>query len=82
MRIGFKLNNRFAFTMAEVLIVLGIIGFVAALVLPPLIANTQDAEYKAGKDKVRMSIAEAGRILVLQIVSRVLPVLRILWRTT
>ena len=56
-------SPRHAFTLAEVLITLGIIGVVAAMVLPAVIQNSQDAEYKTGKDKVRMSIAEAGRIL-------------------
>ena len=51
------------FTIAEIIIVLSIIGFVAEITLPPLISNVQDSIYKLGKDKVRMSIAEAGRIL-------------------
>jgi type II secretory pathway pseudopilin PulG len=50
-------------TLAEVLITLGIIGVVAALVIPAMIQNSQDAEYKTGKDKVRMSIAEAGKMM-------------------
>ncbi len=52
-----------AFTLAEVLLTLGIIGIVAALVIPTVIQNSQEAEYKTGKEKVRMSIAEAGKIL-------------------
>lgn len=34
-------NNKVAFTLAEVLITLGIIGVVAAMTLPTLIANYQ-----------------------------------------
>ena len=34
-------NNKFAFTLAEVLITLGIIGVVAAMTLPTLIQNHQ-----------------------------------------
>lgn len=52
-----------AFTLAEVLITLGVIGIVAAMVIPGVIQNSQDAEYKTAKDKVRMSIAEAGKIM-------------------
>jgi len=43
--------------------VLGIIGIVAEMTLPAVIQDAQDAQYKMGKDKVRMSIAEAGKIL-------------------
>ena len=50
-------------TLAEVLITVGIIGVVAALTIPAVIQNSQEAEYKTGKDKVRMSIAEAGKML-------------------
>ena len=34
-------HKKFAFTMAEVLITLGVIGVVAAMTLPPLIENYQ-----------------------------------------
>ncbi len=33
------------------------------MTIPGLVQSVQDAQYKTGKDKVRMSIAEAGRIL-------------------
>ena len=52
-----------AFTLAEVIIVIGIIGIVAEMTIPQLVLDAQDAQYKMGKDKVRMSIAEAGKIL-------------------
>jgi len=61
---SFSLRSpRSAFTLAEVILVLGIIGIVAEMTLPAVIQDAQDAQYKAGKDKVRMSIAEAGRVL-------------------
>ncbi len=42
----YKINiKRIAFTLAEVLISLGIIGVVCAMTIPTLIANTQHAEY-------------------------------------
>ena len=36
-----------AFTLAEVLITLGIIGVVAAMTIPTLIANTRAQQYRA-----------------------------------
>lgn len=36
------------FTLAEVLITLGIIGVVAAMTIPTLLSQTNDAEYKTG----------------------------------
>lgn len=52
-----------AMTLAEIIIVIGVIGIVAEIVLPQIITDVQEAQYKTAKDKVRMSIAEAGRIL-------------------
>lgn len=42
-----KIQKYKAFTIAEVLITLGIIGVVAALTIPSLMKNYQDAQYKA-----------------------------------
>lgn len=39
------MNKKFGFTLAEVLITLGIIGIVAAMTIPPLLANKQKEEY-------------------------------------
>lgn len=47
----FGLKKRFAFTLAEVLITLGVIGIVCAMTIPTLIKNTQDAEFKTGYKK-------------------------------
>ena len=43
------LNNRvnWAFTLAEVLVTLGIIGVVAALTIPSLVSNTKKSEVSA-----------------------------------
>ncbi|MEI8128780.1 MAG: type II secretion system protein [bacterium] len=60
---NFRILAQKAMTLAEVIIVLGILGLVAEMTLPSLIQNVQDAQYKTGKDKVRMSIAEAGKML-------------------
>lgn len=58
----FIFNNMFsrlAFTIAEVLIVLGIIGIIAEMTIPTLMKNTQDAEFKAGFKKSFSEIAQA-----------------------
>lgn len=35
-------KNKFAFTLAEVLVTLGIIGVVAAITMPTLVANNRE----------------------------------------
>ena len=42
-----------AFTLAEVLITLGIIGVVAAMTMPALIANTKKSEISAKLKKIQ-----------------------------
>ena len=49
------------FTLAEVLITLGIIGVVTALTLPPLIKNINDKEYSTARKRVLSTIGEAVR---------------------
>ncbi len=44
-------KRKVAFTLAEVLITLGIIGIVAALTLPSVITNIQDYQYKSALKK-------------------------------
>ena len=48
--------NKPAFTLAEVLITLGIIGVVAAMTIPTLISNTNGAQFKTGFKKACFSI--------------------------
>lgn len=48
-----------AFTLAEVLITLGIIGVVAAVTLPSLITNIQDKHFKAMFKKQYSAVAQA-----------------------
>ena len=54
-------NNvrRAAFTLAEVLITLGIIGIVAALTMPSLIANYQKSQFEAGVKKMASVVGQA-----------------------
>lgn len=50
-----------AFTLAEVLITLGIIGIVAAITIPALINNINDIQYKTALKKVYTVISEATK---------------------
>ena len=45
------MTKRFGFTLAEVLITLGIIGVVAAMTIPTLISNTNGAQFKTAYKK-------------------------------
>lgn len=51
--------KRFGFTLAEVLITLGIIGVVAALTIPALLNNIQDAQYKMAYKKAYSMASQA-----------------------
>ena len=48
-----------AFTLAEVLITLGIIGVVAAMTMPTLINSTQGAQYKTAYKKALSVMSQA-----------------------
>ena len=52
-------NKNFAFTLAETLIVMGVIGIVAALTIPNLNASTNDAEKIAKFKKTYAELAQA-----------------------
>ena len=49
------------FTLAEVLIALGVIGVVAAITLPRLISDIKEKQYEAGRQKALLIIGEAGK---------------------
>ncbi|MBR1754390.1 type II secretion system protein [bacterium] len=51
--------KKFGFTLAEVLITLGIIGVVAAMTIPTLMQKTNDAELKSGFKKM-ISVVNQG----------------------
>lgn len=57
------MKNKFlkiaAFTLAEVLITLGIIGMVAVLTIPPLMQNSQDAQFKTAWKKEYSDLSQA-----------------------
>ena len=46
------MKKRLGFTLAEVLITLGIIGVVAAMTIPTLMNQTGQAEFKTGLKKM------------------------------
>ena len=49
------------FTLAEVLITLGIIGVVSAIVIPAIITDIQGKQYSVARKKALATIGEAGR---------------------
>ena len=59
-------SRKVAFTLAEVLITLAIVGVVAAMTMPVLINKVHDREYDRAREKALNSIGEAGRLLAVQ----------------
>ena len=59
-------GRKFGFTLAEVLITLGIIGVVAAMTMPTIINNIKYHSYDNAKRKVLNSIGEAGKLLAIE----------------
>lgn len=53
------MTKRFGFTLAEVLITLGIIGVVAAMTIPTLMNQTGEAEFKTGFKKIISTLNQA-----------------------
>lgn len=60
------MKKRFGFTLAEVLITLGIIGVVAAMTIPTLIANTNGAKFRSQFKKSLSTLNQAGLMAVAQ----------------
>ncbi len=54
------MTKKFGFTLAEVLITLGIIGVVAAMTIPTLIANTNGAKFRSQFKKTISTLNQAG----------------------
>lgn len=53
-------KKKFGFTLAEILITLGIIGVVAAMTIPTLMKNTQDIELKSAWKKAYSVFSQAA----------------------
>lgn len=56
------MKNERGFTLAEVLITLGIIGIVAAMTIPTLVANIKGAQYRAKFKKIISTLSNAARL--------------------
>ncbi len=56
------LHRKSGFTLAEVLITLGIIGIVAAMTIPTLIANTRSQQYRSKLKKTISTLSQAARL--------------------
>jgi len=61
-----NLKRQTAFTLAEVLITLLIIGIIASIVIPGLIADTKDAEFKTAWKKVFADFSQAGKLAAIE----------------
>ena len=59
-------KRKAAFTLAEVLITIGIIGIVAALTIPAIIANTQGKEYEVARKRMLQTFGEGVRLISIQ----------------
>jgi prepilin-type N-terminal cleavage/methylation domain-containing protein len=59
------LNNPKGFTLAEVLITLLIIGVVSSLVIPAIINDTQEAEFKVAWKKAFGSASQAYKMAII-----------------
>lgn len=57
--------SRLAFTLAEILIVVGIVGVVAEMTIPSLVRSTQDAEYKTGLKKAVSVLSQAQTMIAV-----------------
>lgn len=60
-----KLKIKFAFTLAEVLLVLAIIGIVAALTLPTLISNYQKQQYVISLKKAYTVLSQGFKLYMV-----------------
>lgn len=54
------MKKRFGFTLAEVLITLGIIGVVAAMTIPTLVQNTNSVKFISQYKKTLATLSQAG----------------------
>lgn len=60
------MKKRFGFTLAEVLITLGIIGVVAAMTIPTLLQNTNSVKFATQFKKSLSTVKQAGLMAVAQ----------------
>jgi len=58
-----KMNSKHGFTLAEILITLTVIGVVAALTIPTLLQNTQQAELKTALKRNFADLSQATNLI-------------------
>ena len=63
---GVEHSPRAGFTLAEVLITLGIVGVVAAMTIPTLVANYQERSYNTAASVFERKLNEALRTMNTQ----------------
>ncbi len=63
-RVDFSLPEKLAFTLAEVLITLGIIGIVAAMTLPPLVSNYRKKALQTALLKTYSELQQVNQQLI------------------
>ena len=61
-----SLKRKVAFTLAEVLISIGIIGIVATITMPTVINTVKDRQYKVAREKALSSIGNASKNIAIQ----------------
>lgn len=66
-----RVLSRFAFTLAEVLITLGVVGIAAEITIPTLVNNINEQTYKTAYKKAYASISQA--LLIAKSNSELLP---------
>ena len=57
--------RKFGFTLAEALLTIVIIGVVAALIIPPVVANYEDKKYNTARLKALHTFGEAGKMAAI-----------------
>lgn len=63
-KLKYRVDEVFAFTLAEILITLGIIGIIAALTIPTLLEDIQDTQFKSAWKKEYSTIYQAVSSIV------------------
>ena len=60
-----RIIHKFAFTLAEVLITMVVIGIVATIALPPIINDIKDKEYAIARKRVLQTLGETCRLMAV-----------------
>lgn len=55
--------NRSGFTLAEILVTLGVVGVIASMTVPTLVQDTQDAQYRSAWKKTFAELSQATKMI-------------------